>query len=177
MTNAISAMKSRRPSRQLGNSGAPRCERSTLNAGRGAGSGYWLVSIGWIVAVKAARRDRRHGELVPGALLGGSHVQQTQRPRLGELHQRRRQVAGERRAADLVVDDVELVTLGRQPKHRLRKAGAAGPNSHEERTVVCACGAPDATACSPASFVRPYADSGPVGSDSRYGVRLDPSNT
>jgi hypothetical protein len=41
----------------------------------------------------------------------------------------------------------------------------ATPNSHEDRTMKW-FGFATATDVSPASFERPYADSGPVGSDS-----------
>ena len=57
------------------------------------------------------------------------------------------------------------------------KHGPPPPNSHEERTIVWASGLFRATSRSPSSFERPYADSGLVGSDSRYGSRLVPSNT
>ena len=53
-----------------------------------------------------------------------------------------------------------------------RKLLPVAPKSHEKRTTQ-----PSRTSCSPASFVRPYTDSGRGSSDSTYGKPFRPSNT
>ena len=152
------------PARQCG---APRSERSTLNAGRGAGSGYWLVSIGCTsqsnpAAAIVAIANSYQEHCSAAATCSGPSGRDTAIPtsadarwpvNVGQPTWSSTTLSSSRSAA------TRSIVFGKQ--------GPPAPNSHEDRTIVCASGASDATASSPASLERPYADSGPVGSDSR----------
>ena len=95
---------------------------------------------------------------------------------LRERDERLAEVAGEGGAADLVVHHVQRAALLAQAQHRLHEVVAAGAEqprgAHDEL-----CGLAVSVARSPASFERPYSDSGLTGSDSTYGLGLVPSKT
>ena len=77
--------------------------------------------------------------------------------------QERGQVAGPRRLAPLVVDDVEGVPLGGEPQHRAREVGAVCAVEPGGAHDVATEGAVARTARSPAALLRPYALTGASG--------------
>ncbi len=111
------ARHSRRPSRQCGSSGAPRSERSTEYAGRGA------LAPNSAVEIRRTRQSSPASAKIASANSAQVHspgrreVVDAERPP-GDLLRGRREVAGVGRAAALVVDDGDLVALGAEAQHR-----------------------------------------------------------
>src|SRR5580700_8777399 len=92
------------------------------------GSGHLGGAAGSHFTANAGTSDDLACELVPRAVAAAGYVDDSDRPRRpgGQIHHGRRQMAGERRAAHLVVDDHELVALAREPEDGRRKAGTEG---------------------------------------------------
>ena len=151
----LAAPELRKPSRQCGSTArrarsAARCRPGAARARELLGGRPHLAAEPDAATIACANSNHEHCS-------AGGHVQHADRrvaPR--QLHQRRRQVAGEGRAADLVGDDPQLVALGGEPQDRLRKAAAAGAEqprgAHDRMRPPAACAA---TARSPASLERP----------------------
>src|SRR5438067_7828019 len=172
------ARYSARPSRQWGSRGTFRLSlRRTLYAGRGAGRGNSSVVVGAtsiarpaLATISRANSYHEHSppparwRIASGRVVASSVSAPARCPvNVGQPTWSSTTLSSSRSRAS------RMIVAG--------KHGPAIPNSHDERTIVCVPGAWRATSTSPASFVRPYAESGPTGSDSRYGSRLEPSNT
>ena len=118
--------------------------------------------------------EDRLGEVRPGAVAGGGEVPDPEGgAAVDERARRLGQVAHVGRAAPLVGDDGDLVALRAEPEHR---AHEVVPRLAEEPGRADDPRARPRRA-SPASFERPYAESGDGASVSRYGSRFVPSKT
>ena len=89
--------------------------------------------------MQSARVDELAGQLVPRARAGAGDVRQPDHARVRQLDQRPGEMPGERRRADLVVDDGELVALRRQVQdggRKARSAGAEQPGRADDRVLA-----------------------------------------
>ena len=113
-----------------------RSERRTEKAGRGAGRPRSAVrprvsstSAPVAANVAAARSYHEHAP-------APATWRRPSRRSSAIADERVREVAGERRAADLVVDDAELVALAREPQHggdEVAAVGAEQPGGADDR--------------------------------------------
>ena len=175
---ATSSASGSRWSRSSGRPGSRKDRVVEHAVGRSWGRA-WRIEIGGadrsdhLRILPHRRHDAAH-ELVPAdrALVGD--VMDAGPALDGEPAQHRRQIGGERRAAALVVDE--------RQRRRARRRGArrCAPCSNRARRTPTTCARPSRPGrprCSPASFDRPYTDSGFGASRSWYGRSSVPSNT
>ena len=100
----------------------------------------------------AATTSRAKWYQVRGALVGD--VEEARPPRRPESQDHAGQVAGEGRAAPLVVHEPQRTRLAANRSTVLTMLAPCGPHTQEVRTMA-APGQPAETSCSPPSLLRP----------------------